>query len=251
MRIDGEFEPAPGLLPAPADALVGERLQLGLTAVRTGPEQLAIEDLRATTARATLSGSGRLDLAAEHLVAQASLQVGDLAALQGGLKVPLAGSLDLSADVDGPLMQPQGRVRLAATDLAAGEVGVPKIRTTLDFNLLEPFNERGARVRVVAEGDAEGLRLPPEIALPPQDLVWQTELSAPVDRMGTVVLKRLAASGDHLRLAAEGSLDASTLGGDARLTLTLDDLTRVRRAVRAAGRRRGRVRCQPGAGRGP
>ncbi|HEX2479360.1 MAG TPA: translocation/assembly module TamB domain-containing protein [Geminicoccaceae bacterium] len=225
VRIDGEFEPAPGLLPAPADALVGERLQLALTAVRTGPQQLAIEDLRATTARATLSGSGRLDLAAEHLVAQASLQVGDLAALQGGLKVPLAGSLDLSADVDGPLMQPQGRVRLAATDLAAGEVLVPKIRTTLDFNLLEPFNERGARVRVVAEGDAEGLRLPPEIALPPQDLVWQTELSAPVDRVGTVVLERLAASGDHLRLAAEGSLDASTLGGGARLTLTLDDLT--------------------------
>jgi translocation and assembly module TamB len=223
--IDGEFEPAPGILPAPADALVGERLQLALTAVRTGPEQLAIEELRATTALATLGGSGRLDLAAERLVAQASLQVGNLAALQGDLKMPLAGSLDLSADLDGPLMQPQGRLRLAASDLVAGEITVPKIRTTLDFTMLERLNEQSARVRLSTEGDTERLRLPPAVALPPQDLVWQAELSAPVDRVGTVVLERLAASGDHLRLAAEGSLDASTLGGEARLALTLDDLT--------------------------
>jgi translocation and assembly module TamB len=224
VRVEGEFEPAPGILPAPADALVGDRLQLALTAVQTGPEQLAIEDLRATTALVTLGGSGRLDLAAERLVGQTSLQVGNLAALQGVLQVPLAGSLDLNADVDGPLMQPQGSLRLAAIDLVAGEVAVANLRTTLDLAMLEPLNEQGARVRISAEGDAERLRLPPAIALPPQDLVWQTELSAPVDRAGMVVLERVAASGDHLRLAAEGSLDASTLGGEVRLTLTLDDL---------------------------
>jgi translocation and assembly module TamB len=225
VHVDAEFEPAQGLLPAPADALVGERLQLALTAVRTGPEQLAIDDLRATTALVTLSGSGRLDLEAERLAAHASLQLTDLAALATLAEVPLAGALNLSVDVDAPLVQPQGRLRLAVTDLTAGGIAVPQLRATLDFAMLEPLRAPGARVRVDAEGDAEGLRLPPAIALPPQDLAWQTQLSAPVDRAGTVVLERLAASADHLRLVAAGSLDASTLGGDARLTLTVDDLT--------------------------
>ena len=74
-------------------------------------------------------------------------------------------------------------------------------------------------------GDAAGLRLPPQVALPPQHLVWQTELSAPVDGAGTVALERLAASGDHFRLTAQGRLDAATLGGDAHVTLALEDLT--------------------------
>ena len=105
--------------------------------------------------------------------------------------MPLAGALDLSANLDGPLMQPKGRAQLTLTDLVAGEVGARKVRTTFDLAMLERLRETGARVRVVAEGGAEGLRLPPDVALPPQDLVWRTELSAPVDGAGAVALERL------------------------------------------------------------
>ena len=51
LRVHGTLDPAPGLLPAPAAAMVGERVQLALTAVRAGPDQLAIEELRATARR--------------------------------------------------------------------------------------------------------------------------------------------------------------------------------------------------------
>lgn len=224
LRLEGEFEPAPGVLPAPADALVGERLRLALTAAQTGQGRLAIEDLRATTALLALTGSGRLDLAAERVAARASLQIADLSALGGVLDMPLGGSLDLSADVDGPLMQPEGRLSLATSDFAAGQIRAREVRTSLDLAMLERLDEPGAQVRVLAEGAAKALRLPPEVTVPPQDLVWQTELSAPVDGAGTLTVKRLAASADHVRLTARGTLDAATLGGEAQVTLAIDDL---------------------------
>jgi translocation and assembly module TamB len=224
VRVEGMLEPARGILAAPADALVGERLQLALSAVQSGPRRLDIEELRATTALAALTGSGRLDLEVERLAAQASLQVADLAAFGSVAGAPLAGRLELSAAVEGPVLQPEGRVQIALSDLAAGAVGAQNVRTKLDLAMLEPLDQPGARTRVVAEGDAQGLRLPPGIPLPPQDVVWQAELSAPVDRAGTVALDRLAVSADHLRLAAQGTLDGSTLGGEAQITLALDTL---------------------------
>src|SRR5690606_19933492 len=94
----------------------------------------------------------------------------------------------------------------------------------LDLAMLDRLDRRGAMVQVVAEGTARALRLPGEVALPPQDVAWQGELRAPVDRVGTATLERLAVSAGHLRLAAEGTFDASTLGGEARLELALDAL---------------------------
>src|SRR5690606_16627817 len=179
---------------------------------------------RATAALASLRGSGRLDGEAERVVANAALQIDDLAPLGRALEVPLAGSLQLDADADGPLLRPEGRLRLAATDLAAAEVAVAELQTTLDLAMLDRLDRRGAMVQVVAEGTARALRLPGEVALPPQDVAWQGELRAPVDRVGTATLERLAVSAGHLRLAAEGTFDASTLGGEARLELALDAL---------------------------
>ena len=161
VRLQGEFEPTRGVLPAPADALVGERLQLALTAVQTGPGRLAIEDLRATTALVALTGSGRMDLGADRLVAQARLKIGDLAALQGGLNVPLAGALDLSANLDGPLMQPKGARSSHSPTSSRARLGPARSRTTFDLAMLERLHETGARVRVVAEVAPRGCGCPP------------------------------------------------------------------------------------------
>ena len=223
-RLDGTLEPAPGVMPAPAARLLGDRLELALTAVQTGPDQLAIEDLRATAALAALTGSGRIDLADERVAVRASLYLGELAPLGEILATPLDGSLDLTAEVDGPLMQPEGRLTVTTTDLAAGEIRARQVQTTLDLAALEDLSEPGARVQVAAEGRAQGLRLPPEVALPPQDVVWQASLIAPVDGEGTVAVERLTLNADHLTLTAQGTLDATTLGGEAQVRLALDAL---------------------------
>ena len=224
VRLDGTLDPAPGLLPAPAARLLGDRLELALTAVRSGPDQLAIEDLRATAALASLTGSGRIDLAEERVAARASLRIGELAPLGELVATPLDGTLDLVAEVEGPLMQPEGRLTATAAGLAAGEVHVRQVRTTLDLAALERLSGPGARVQVAAEGRAQDLRLPPEAALPPQDLVWQASLIAPVDRAGTLAVERLTVSADHLTLTAQGTLDATTLGGEAQVRVALDAL---------------------------
>jgi translocation and assembly module TamB len=224
MRFDGTLEPAPGLLPAAAARLLGDRLQLALTAVRTGSDQLALEDLRATAALASLTGSGRIDLAGERVAARASLRISELAPLGELAAMPLEGALDLIADIDGPLMQPEGRLTVRASDLAAGEVHARQVQTTLDLAALGRLREPGARVQVTAAGRAQGLRLPSEVALPPQDVVWQAGLSAPVDGAGTVALDRLTMSAEHLTLTAQGTLDATTQGGEAQVTVALDAL---------------------------
>lgn len=224
LRVAGQLEPAPGALPTPADALIGERVQLALTATRTDAARLAIDDLRATTALVTLSGSGKLDLAADRLVGKATVRISDLAPLETVAQVPLAGALDVSANVDGALMQPKGRLSLVATDLAAGELGAAEVRTTLDLTMLDRIGRRGARLHAVAAGSASALRLPADVRLPLQSVQWQGELTAPVDRMGRVLLDRLTISADHLTLSAEGSADATTLGGEAQVKLALDAL---------------------------
>ena len=62
------------------------------------------------------------------------------------------------------------------------------------------------------------------MALPPQDVVWHGRLTAPVDGAGTVKVERLAMRADHLNLTAQGTLDATTLGGEAQVALAVDAL---------------------------
>ncbi len=223
-RVDGTLAPAPGLLPPPVARLLGERVQLGLTAAQAGPDQLAIEELRATAAGATLTGSGRIDLAEERVTARASLEVRELAPLGELAATPLDGSLELTAEVDGPLLQPQGRLALTMTDLAAGKMGAREVRATFDLSALQRLSEPGARVQVGLEGRAQGLRLPPEVQLPPQDVVWQGRLTAPVGGAGTIMVERLTMRADHLTATAQGMLDPNTLGGEAQVALTVDAL---------------------------
>ena len=224
VRVDGTLAPAPGLLPPPVARLLGERVQLALSAVRAGPDQLAIEELRATAARATLTGSGRIDLADERVTARASLEIDELAPLGELVAMPLDGSLQVTADVDGPVMQPTGRIALTTTALVAGATSAREVRTTFDLSVLQRLSEPGARVQVALEGRAQGLRLPPEVPLAPQDVVWQGRLTAPVDGAGTVTVERLTMRADHLSLTAQGMLDATTLGGEAQVALAVDRL---------------------------
>ncbi|MGH6899403.1 MAG: translocation/assembly module TamB domain-containing protein, partial [Geminicoccaceae bacterium] len=207
-----------------APGFLGDRVAVALTAIHADPDQLTIQDLRVSGALVELAGSGRVDLAAERVLAEARLAISDLGPLAEVLATPLAGSLDLSARVDGPLLQPEGRLILDARGIEAAELGADRIETTLEFAALEPLTQSGARMHLTAEGRAQGLALPPEVALPPQDVAWRTAVTAPVDGAGTVAVDRLAVTADHLALTAQGAVDAATLGGDARITLALDAL---------------------------
>ena len=105
-----------------------------------------------------LTGSGRVDLGAERVVAEARLAIGDLGPLADVLAMPLTGSLDLHANVDGPLLQPEGRVMLEARGIEAAELRAERIETTVDFAALEALTQPGARMHLTAEGRARGPR---------------------------------------------------------------------------------------------
>lgn len=224
VQLDSVLETAPGLIPTPADQLIGDRVTLALTIEKTDSGQLVVDRLQAAGALVDLAGSGHLDFATEQVVGQARLAISELAPLAAVLETPLAGSLSLAADVDGSLSQPKGQLTVEARDVEAAGLRAAQVQTKVDVEALENLVATDARVQVTAEGRAQGLVLPPEVPLPAQDVTWQMALTAPVDGTGAVAVDHLSVTADHAELTATGTVDATTLGGNARITLAIDSL---------------------------
>ena len=70
--------------------------------------------------------------------------------------------------------------------------------------------------------DVDRLRLPDAVPLPPQDLSWRLDLTAPRD--GPVVVRELALSAPDVELQVSGSLDPQTLAGEAEAGLRVSAL---------------------------
>ena len=111
---------------------------------------------------------------------------------------------------------------LQVTALEVAGVAAERIETTLDFAVLEPPAPDQLAVQVSGTGRAERLRLPEAVPLPPQDLTWRLDLTAPRD--GPVTLRELALSAPAAELEVTGELDPQTLAGQAEIGLRVSAL---------------------------
>ena len=120
LTLDGDVEPAPGLLPGDLVAIVGDRVGLEVAVAQTGPQELTVERLRVVTAAADLSGDARADFDSEDFRADASLAVADLGALTSLVGESLAGSVqvDIAATASCSSRRPTSGCRAAG--LASG-----------------------------------------------------------------------------------------------------------------------------------
>ncbi|MGH6913001.1 MAG: hypothetical protein ACREH3_04775, partial [Geminicoccales bacterium] len=190
LRLNGTIEAAPGALSDDLAALVGKRLEVGLVAVRQGPQQLAIESLQIGAAAAALTGRAKLDLEAKHIDGHVNLAIADLAPLGALASTPLAGAAHLVLDAKGALLQPEGRLELDLSGPRVGEIGAGQADAAVDFALLAPFTSALAAFEVSAEGNVVGLQPGPGVPLPPQDLTWRLDAQAPPGE--PVAIQRLA-----------------------------------------------------------
>ena len=222
IRLDGSLRPAPALLPDELAGLVGERLSLALTVTQTAAQRLRVEDLRAEIAAAQLTGRAEVDFEDEQLSAEARLALPDLAPLGALIETPISGTLSADLVVDGALLHPDGRLDLQVTAPEVAGVAAERIATALDFAVLEPPAPDQLALQVSGTGRAERLRLPEAVPLPPQDLAWRFDLTAPRD--GPVVVRELALSAPDAELEVTGSLDPQTLAGQAEIGLRVSAL---------------------------
>ncbi|HEX5795895.1 MAG TPA: hypothetical protein VFY19_08640, partial [Geminicoccaceae bacterium] len=222
VRLDATLRPAPALLPDQLAALVGERLSLALTVTQTAAQRLRIEDLQAEIAAAQLTGRAEVDLEDEQLSAEARLAVPDLAPLGPLADTPISGALSAGLVVKGALLHPDGRIELEVTAPEVAGVAAERIVTALDFAVVGPPAPDQLALQVSGTGRAERLRLPDAVPLPPQDLSWRLDLTAPRD--GPVVVRELALSAPDVELQVSGSLDPQTLAGEAEAGLRVSAL---------------------------
>jgi translocation and assembly module TamB len=225
LTLDGDVEPAPGLLPQDVAAVVGDRIGLGVTVAQPGPQQLTVERLQVVTAAAELSGDARADLDSEDFRADASLVVADLGALSSMVGETLAGSMRMEIAADGKLQQPQGHIRLRGSGLAFGAMTAQQLETTIDFTAHQPLGGGLRGLELTGNGGIEGLEVPQIEPLPLDALDWQINVFARKKDAVDLNLLRLSTSG--IAMEVRGEVDPQTLAAAGQVDLTVESLARL------------------------
>ncbi len=222
LRLDGTLRPVPGLLPVELAKLVGERLGLSLTVTRTAAQRLAVQDLRAQIAAGELTGEAAIDFERERISARAELDLPQLAPLGALIGKPLAGTAKATLTADGALLRPKGRLQLDVLAPSVEGVAARRLETAFDYAVLEPSGPNQLVVQISGDGRAEGLELPEQLPLPARELAWQFDFTGSPDR--PVTIRELALHAEPLDLHLSGTIDPTTLAGQAKVGLEVHEL---------------------------
>ncbi len=222
LRLDGTVRLVPGLLPGELAKLVGDQLGLALSVTRTSAQQLEVRDLRARIAAGELTGGATLDFERERISARAELDLPQLAPLGALIGRPLAGTAKATLMADGPLLQPKGRLELDVLAPSVEDVGAKRLETAFDYAVLEPSSPNQLTVQISGNGRAEGLQLPERLPLPARELTWQFDLTGSPD--GPVTVRELALHAEPLDLRLSGTIDPTTLAGQAKVGLQVHEI---------------------------
>ncbi len=233
LTLDGSLR-QDGLLPPDIAGLVHDGVTIGAVAMWRQDGVLVLDRLALATTLATLDASGSFDQEKQAISANAALRLPDIAPLSGLAGTPLAGRLDLDAEVGGTVARPELDLRLSGSRLVADTLGIDQL---------------GARVgatragdtawRVQGRGDLAAVTVD-KAPLPAgfgQKLDWT--LAAVADPAGeTLAVDRFTLASAGLNAEAGGTLGPA----DSRLKLTaaLADVAALRPLVGMAGLR-GRV----------
>jgi translocation and assembly module TamB len=212
VHLDGSLQPASGLLPDQVAGLVGERLGLMLTVTEPAAQRLSLSGLRVTTASGDITGRAELDFERNQISAAADLDVPRLSPFGLLLQTPLAGALSAHLTADGALLQPKGQLTLTVDRPVVGQIAAERLATALDFTMPKP-----EALEVSATGRLTSLRPPPDMRLPTQDVTWRLALTGPAG--GPLTLSELTLNANDLMLHGSGTLDPTTLAGQAKLAL--------------------------------
>ena len=218
----GWLRPNPALLPEGVAPLLGERIELALDIKQTEDGAVAVSGLRVLADALELTGEAGLDPDAEQLDTSLRLALPDLAKFEQLAGVPLAGKASLDLTANGPLLQPQGRLRLQAFDLEAAGVAGKSLATDVTFEVLQPLDQGEPAVALAGSGGLDQLALGAGTPNPFQNVTWEFGGRAPPE--GELRLDRLLISTEVAKLEASAAVDRATFAGTAQASLTAPDL---------------------------
>ncbi len=214
VAVEGRVTAGPDISASQLAPLVEEPVTFEL---RAGHAEGAtvIDRIAITAAWLNLQGDARL--ADGALSADLAAAAPDLAALTPLAGMPLAGKLDLTATLDGPLPLPPGTVTLNGRGLTIGAAQIAELSQELDIE-----GEPDGTVRFALDGDVDALSLGTGSGRLEDDLSLRAAGS--LQPGGPFALREFAVQGEMLDLdaAAEGDLGSGAL--DAQATLAVPRL---------------------------
>ncbi|MEK0083619.1 translocation/assembly module TamB domain-containing protein [Benzoatithermus flavus] len=229
LGVRGRLTAEPGLLPPETADLLGGGIDLVLAARATGPQRIALEQLRLQVADMVLDGAGSADLAADTADADLTLHLPDLGRLGGLAKTPLTGSGTIRLRASGPVRQPDLRLMLDGKDIAAANAALHELGAAFDIAFLSPFGEGDPALRVAGRAEAAGLVLGGQAL--GEDGRATFDFAASLPRAGEATLERLALRSPLLELDGHGRVDPKRLAGAFRLDAGVPDLAAALRAA--------------------
>ncbi len=211
LRLEGTFEPAPGVLPPAYAELVGRSAGVALAVQEKEGGAIELERLDIESALLEVTGSGALLPRDNRIEGEITARVADLAKLSGIAGIPLGGRLSLTGRTDAGSAEPRIRLSVAGSDLRFRDLRAPTLSGMIELTPTAPIAEgfRGLRASggLTLEGVARGTEVltafqKVDVSL---DLLWTGQES--------LTVHRLALEAPDLRLDAEGRLDPAAGSG--------------------------------------
>ena len=226
-RLDmtGKLAVADGVLPVKVSPLVGRELAIDIQAGQRSPNLFAAEKIDIHGGGFSVAGQGTAQLDARTIDGKLTVTLPALVAASDLAGKALAGKAGLVVTAAGQLYQPDVKVELTGADLAADDIAVGHLGTTLDVAFLGPLDQGYAGVGVTGQGGADGVTLKgepiPLVAAP------RWELAAKVPAQGQAVLDHLQLTADPLTAKLTAAIDQGTKAGNVHLDVDAPDLARI------------------------
>ncbi|MEM7022583.1 MAG: translocation/assembly module TamB domain-containing protein [Pseudomonadota bacterium] len=227
LTLDGALIAAPDLLPDDIAPMVGNQLEVAVSVVQSGAQQLDVERLHIKAAHASVRGDAEFDFDTEDVTANGQVEVADLAPLSSLIGSPLAGSLQVDLTADGQLQQPKGGLQIRGSGLSFDAITVVQLTSRVDISATQPLASGLGGVRLSSSGELQGLNIPEAEPLQFGQLTWKVDGFGRAD--DTVEVSQLHVSAPDIELALQGQFDPGTLKANGRVNLNLPSLATLAR----------------------
>lgn len=215
--------PVERFMPPELAGIFGDGARVNLAVQQGDDGALRIDTFNFASAPANVAAEGLIDTAHQIADLEVTADIDDLAAFDSWLQQNLAGSAQLSANVDGDShgMQIVGRLEAANLQVqTAATAGA-----AFDFSLASAaWTEEGLRdVRIEASGATEAVQV--EERTWPQPLQFAFEARG--ETLDALHLERAQLSDGNLQLAATGTVSGETYAADLEITVQVDSLAEL------------------------
>lgn len=224
--VDGEVTLFPDRLPEDVHHLTEEPSLVAVRGAFTPGELLTLDNVSVEGRPARLAASGRLDLVDHMAEADFEFESADIAvfsAVAGGM--PLGGGVSGSGHVEGPLLQPEGWLDIAGTDLLFDELRADSLETRAEAASLSQIEGDFPGLDANLRGNVTGLRLADRADFEPLDLEWDGHATAETPER--IDIAHLDLRGGGVQADLSGHFTPEDLGGAVEAHLVVDELARL------------------------